>query len=88
MNGLKMRPGHCENVRSPFDKISCQGLTAKAADVHGLLLANLHCVKTRWLPVDGMHAGRGDFNVLAIADEAPEKPFRDRASTNVACANK
>jgi hypothetical protein len=88
MNGLKMRPGHGENVRGTFDQLVGQRLTAKAADVYALLLANLDRVKTRRLPVHGVDAGRGHFNVLAISDQAPEKPFCDRASTNVACANK
>ena len=34
-----------------------------------------------------MHAGGCDFDVLPVASQSAKKPFRDRAPTNVACAD-
>src|SRR5437870_1140335 len=35
-----------------------------------------------------MDTGRNNFDVLTIANQTTKKPFRDRASTNITCADK
>ncbi len=35
-----------------------------------------------------MDTGRNNFDVLTIANQTTKKPFRDRAATNIACADK
>jgi hypothetical protein len=34
-----------------------------------------------------MHSGGRDLNVLPIAQQAAEKPFRHRAPANISCTN-
>ena len=46
-----------------------------------------HRIQARGLAADRVHPGRSDFDVLPIADQAAKKPFRNRASTNITCAD-
>jgi hypothetical protein len=82
-----VRTGHGENVRSLINQRSGQRLAAQSAYICAFLCADFYGVQAWWLPANRMHAGRCDFDVLSVASQAAKKPFRDRASTNVACAD-
>src|SRR5689334_4568412 len=88
MNRFQMRARHGENVRGPLDQVVSQRLTAKSANLHAFFLADLHGIKTRRLPAHRMNARGRDLDVFAITDKPAEKPFCNRASTNISCANK
>ena len=68
MDSFQVRAGHRENVRRAIDQIRGQRLAALIADVHAVAFANLDGVKTWRLSADRVHAGRRDFDVLAIPD--------------------
>src|ERR1700750_1725002 len=82
-----MRAGHGENVRSLINQRSSQGLAAERAYVCAFLCADFHGVQAWWLPANRVHPGRRDFDILSVASQATKKPFRDRTSANVACAD-
>ena len=63
-------------------------MAAQLIDINAILLANLHSIKTGRLAADCMHTGGSDLDVLAIAEQAAKKTFRDRTATNVTSANK
>jgi hypothetical protein len=75
-------------VGRALDQIAGQRLTAQVTDVYPIGFTNLHRVKTRRLTAYRVNSGRGDFDVLAIADQPAKKPLRNRATTNIAGANK
>ena len=82
-----MRAGHGEDVGGLIDQRRGQWLTAQATNVDALRFANLDRVKTWWLASNRMHASRRDLDIFPIADQPPEKPFRDWAATNITCAD-
>ena len=82
-----MGPGHGENVRSLINQRSSQRLAAQIAYVCAFLCADFHGVQAWRLAPNRVHAGRCDFDVLPVANQATKKAFRDRAPTNVACAD-
>ena len=82
-----MRTGHGEYVCSLIDQRCGQGLAAETADVCAFLCADFHGVQAWRLAPNRVHAGRCDFDVLSVSDQPAKKPFRDRAPTNVACAD-
>ena len=82
-----MRTSHRENVRSLINQRSGQRLAAQSAYICAFLCADFYGVQAWWLSANRVHAGRCDIDVLAVASQAAKKPFRDRASTNVACAD-
>ena len=84
---FQMRAGHGENVRRLFYQIRGERLAALIADIDAVGFANLDGVKTGGLPANGVHPGRSHFDI-AIADQPPEKSFRDRAAADIAGANK
>ena len=88
MDRFQMRPGHDKDMRRALDQRRGQRLTAQTADVHAFLLTNLHGVKARWLPAHRMHAGGGDFDFPPVADQPPEKPFRNRTAADVSGTDK
>lgn len=57
-------------------------------DIDSFVVTNFHRVSTGRLALDRVYSGRPYGNVLALFDETAEKPFRNRASTNVSRANK
>ena len=82
-----MRTGHGENVRGLINQRSGQGLAAQIADICAFLCADFYGVQAWRLTANGVHAGRCDFDILPVTSQSAKKPFRDRASTNVACAD-
>ena len=87
MYRFDVRTGHCENVRSLVNQRSSQRLAAKIAYVCAFLRADFYGVQAWWLAADRVYAGGCDFDVLPVASHAAKKPFRDRAPTNVSCAD-
>jgi hypothetical protein len=84
---FEVRTGHGENVRSLINKSSRERLAAQIADICAFLGADFHGIHAWRLATNRVNASRGDFDVLAVASQAAKKPFRDGASTNVACAD-
>ena len=82
-----MRTGHGENVRGLINQRSGQRLAAQTADICAFLCADFYGVQAWRLAANRVHAGGCDFDVLPVASHAAKKPFRDRAPTNVACAD-
>ena len=82
-----MRTGHGENVRSLINQRSGQRLAAQRAYICAFLCAHFYGVQAWRLAANRVHAGGRDFDVLPVASHAAKKPFRDRAPTNVACAD-
>jgi len=82
-----VRAGHGENVRSLINQRSGQRLAAQIAYVCAFLCADFHGVQAWRLAPNRVHAGRCDFDVLPVANQAAKKPFSDRAPTNVTCAD-
>ena len=82
-----MCPGHGENVRSLINQRSGQRLAAQSADIGAFLCGDFHGVQAWRLAANRVHTGGCDFDVLPVASHAAKKPFRDRAPTNVACAD-
>jgi hypothetical protein len=82
-----VRTGHGENVRGVINQRSSQRLAAESAYIYAFLCTDFYGVQAWWLAANRVHAGRCDFDVLSVASQAAKKPFRDRASTNVACAD-
>jgi hypothetical protein len=66
---------------------SSERLTAQIANSCAFFCADFHGVQAWRLATNRVDAGRRDFDILAIAYQAAEKPFRDWAPTNVACAD-
>jgi hypothetical protein len=75
-------------MRGAIDQRGRKRLTAKLADVHAFIFAHLRRIQAGRLPTHRMHAGRGNFNVLAIAKHSTEKAFRNGAAANVTRTNK
>jgi hypothetical protein len=82
-----VRAGHGKNVCGLIDQPSGQRLAAQIANIRAFLCADFHGIHARGLATNRVHARRCDLDVLTIAGQAAEKPFRDRAPTNVACAD-
>jgi hypothetical protein len=70
-----------------FNQRSRKGLAPQTADVCAFRRADLYRVQAWRLAANRVHARRGDFDVLAVADQPTKKPFGDRTPTNVACAD-
>jgi hypothetical protein len=66
---------------------SGQGLAAQIAYVCACLCANFYGVQAWRLASNRVHAGGRNFDVLPVANQAAKKPFRNRASANIACAD-
>jgi hypothetical protein len=79
--------GHGENVRSLINQRSGQRLAAQIADICAFRRADFHGVQAWWLTTNRVHASGRDFDVFPVASQAAKKSFRDRAPTNVACAD-
>ena len=88
VNRLQMRAGHGENMRGAIDQRGRKRLTAKLTDVHAFIFAHLRRIQAGRLAAHRMHAGRSDFDVLAIAEQSAEKPFRHRAAADVSGTDK
>ena len=82
-----MRAGHGEDVRRAIDKGGGKWLAADIADIDAFLFADVNGVKARRLSAHGVHTGRCDFDVLAIAEKTPEQPFGHRAAANISRAD-
>jgi hypothetical protein len=74
-------------VRSLINQRSRKWLAAQIADICASLCADLHSIQARRLATNRVYAGRRDVDVLSVANQATKKSFRDRAATNVACAD-
>ena len=83
-----MRASHCKNVRGAVDERRRERLTAQLADVYAFFRANLYRVETWRLAAHRVYTGRENVYVLTIANQTTKKPFRDRAATNITCADK
>jgi len=83
-----MRAGHGKNVRGAFDERSSERFAPEILNIDAFLFANFHGVEAGRLTAHGVHAGGRDLNILAVAKQTPEKPFRDRAATNISGADK
>jgi hypothetical protein len=79
--------GHGENVRGLIDQPSSQRLAAQIANICPFLRADFYGIHARGLAANRVNPSRRDFDVLPIAGQAAKKPFRDRAPTNIACAD-
>jgi hypothetical protein len=79
--------GHGENVRGWIKQRAGQRLAALCTYICAFLCADCYGVQAWRLAANGVHAGRCDFDVLPVASHAAKKPFRDRAPTNVSCAD-
>ena len=88
LDRLQVRAGHGENVRGAIDQVRRERLAAKVADVYALFRTHLHSIETRWLPPDGMHTGRNNFNVFTVPDQRAKQTFCDRAAADVTGADK
>jgi hypothetical protein len=88
LDRLEVRAGHRKNVRGAIDQRRCERLTAQIADVCAFFRTDLYRVQTWRLAAHRVDAGRKNFDVLAIANQTTKKPFRDRAATNITCADK
>ena len=88
MDRFDVRAGHGENVRSLIHQRSGQRLAAQTADICAVGCADFYGVQAWWLAANRVYAGGCDFDVLPVASQAAKKSFRDRAPTNVACADK
>jgi hypothetical protein len=84
---FEVRTGHGENVRSLINQRAGQRLAAQGAYICAFLCADFYGVQAWRLAANRVHAGRCDFDVLPVASHAAKKPFRDRAPTNVSCAD-
>ena len=82
-----MRTRHGENVRGLINQRSSQRLAAETANICAFRCADFHGVQAWRLAANRVHAGGCDFDVLPVASQPAKKPFRDRAPTNVACAD-
>ena len=67
--------------------VAVSGWLRRSADVDAFLLADLDGVQARRLSADRVHAGGSDLDVLAIAEQPAEKPFRHRAAADISGAN-
>jgi hypothetical protein len=83
-----VRAGHCKNVCGAIDERRRQRLTAQVANVCAFFRADLYRIQTWRLAAHCMHAGRKNFDVVAVSNQTTKKPFRDRAATNITCADK
>jgi len=82
-----VRTGHGENVRSLVNQRSSQRLAAKIAYVCAFLCTDFDGVQAWRLAPNRVDTSRCNFDVLPVASQAAKKPFRDRAPTNVTCAD-
>jgi len=82
-----VRTGHGENVRGLINQRAGKRLAAQSAYICAFLCADFYGVKAWRLAANRMDAGGCDFDVLPVASHAAKKPFRDRAPTNVSCAD-
>ena len=70
-----------------INQLSGQRLAAQSAYICAFLCADFYRVQTWRLTANGVHAGGCDFDVFPVASQTPKKSFRDRAPTNVTCAD-
>jgi hypothetical protein len=82
-----VRTGHGKNVRSLINQRSGKRLAPEIAYVCAFLCADFHRVQAWRLAANRVHAGGCNFDILAVANQAAKKAFRDRAPANVACAD-
>jgi len=80
--------GHGKYVGGLINQGSCQRLGPQIVDICAFLRADFYGVHARGLAANRVHAGRRDFYVFPIANQAAEKPFCDRTPANIACADK
>src|SRR6266436_7044082 len=85
---LEVRAGHRKNVRGAIDQRRCERLAPQIADVCSFFRAHLYRVKAWRLTANCVDTSRENFDVLTIANQTAKKPFRDRAATNITCADK
>ena len=80
---FEMRAGHGENMRRAIDQRRGERLAPQIADIDAFSFQRGNGVKARRLSANGMDSGGCDFDVLAIAEQSPEKAFGHRAAANV-----
>jgi hypothetical protein len=74
-------------MRGAIDQRRGQRLAAQSPDVHAFLLEDVHGVHARRLSTRRVHSGGRDLDVLPIAEQSAEKPYRHRAPANISCTN-
>ena len=62
-------------------------LAPQITDVCAFLCTDFHGVQAWRLAPNRVDTSRCDFDVLPVASQAAKKPFCNRASTNIACAD-
>src|SRR5947199_2358067 len=85
---LEVRAGHRKNVRGAIDQRRCERLAPQIAYVCAFFRAHLYRIKAWRLTAYVVDTSRENFDVLTIANQTAKKPFRDRAATNITCADK
>ena len=68
--------------------VAVSGWLRNARDIDPAIAADLDRMHARRLPAHRVHAGRVDFDVLAIAEQTAEKSLRHGTAANVARTDK
>ena len=79
--------GHGKNVRGAIDQGRGQRLAAHPANVHALLLADLHRVRLGGWPRTACTPADATSMSFRLPSKRRKRPFRHRASADISCTN-
>ena len=85
---FEMSAGHRENVGRAIDEGGGERLAPQPANIDAFLFANVDRMQAWRLSTNSVDAGRSDFDVFAVPNEAAEEAFSHGAAADIAGADK